>query len=255
MIFYENFQHYLQAQAEKLATFQQSNLPDSGVITHVYMSDQNAPDKNQTHNDQLDSDQLNGDQLSKESRFTYLITHPVSTLDIDTQGIIHDRHRGMVRLSSGREGNLYPKRTQIIQRRHLLVVSQADCNALSHQLGVTVTPQLLGANLVIAREDHQDFSMSLLPTNTYLLIARAHEKVPFYPPLATLVTYVQQQGCGTTGKAIADYYGDPSLVKRFRQIAQNHRGMICYVEYPVDHIASLHVGQKVCFKYASGVAP
>jgi hypothetical protein len=70
-----------------------------------------------------------------------------------------------------------------------------------------------------------------------------------------LIAYVQQRGCGQTGKAIADYYQNPQLVKRFRERAQENRGLIFCVEYPVIQPISLCVGQTVKFCYASGISP
>ena len=235
MLFYQNFQEYLQQETQRLERLKRNPLPNHGRVSQTLLSNKHP--------------------TASPSSFAYIITHPVDQIEIDGQGIIGDRHRSVSRPSGGREKQLYPRGTEIIQRRHLLVVSQADCHALSQRIGVEITPQLLGANVVIDDIDGQAFSMSTIPTGTHLVFSDPHQSFPSHPPLATLIAYVQQRGCGQTGKVIADHYQNPSLVKRFREESQENRGMIFCIEYPVKHPVSLCVGQTVHFYYASGISP
>jgi len=76
---------------------------------------------------------------------------------------------------------------------------------------------------------------------------------PMKPPLATIVHVVQQRGCGFTGRALAHHYGDPTLLKAFIAASVTHRGIICCVEYPVESEATLKAGQKVVFKFPTGM--
>ena len=237
MLFYQNFQEYLQQETQRLEILKRTPLPHQGIISQTLLSTESV------------------NSASSPSSFSYLITHPVNHLYLDGQGIIGDRHRCISRPSGGREKQLYPRGTEIIQRRHLLIVSQADCQALSDRIGVEITPQLLGANLVIDDVNGHAFSMSMIPTGTHLVFTDPNLGSSSRPPLATLIAYVQQRGCGQTGKVIADHYQDQSLVKRFRDESRENRGMIFCVEYPVKHSVPLSVGQTVEFYYASGISP
>jgi hypothetical protein len=123
---------------------------------------------------------------------------------------------------------------------------------LSQRLDVEVTPQLLGANLLIGREDGGDYCISNLPVNTYLAIAHANENEMPTPPVATLSHYVQQKGCSRTGKAVAREYDDAGLTSRFVDEAGFERGILCSVEYPVEKPAVLERGQRLFFKFPVG---
>lgn len=227
MLFYESLSEYQEQELARLQRLAASNLPERGVVAAVL-----APAGDAAH------PSVNTD---------------VEALAVDSQGIIGDRHRCQSRPSNGRESSLYPRGTLIRQHRHLCIVSRHDCQVLSQQLGVAITPGLLGANMVIDRLDGEAFSLSELPRGTHMLIVPARATTTPRPPLATLVHGVKQQGCGITGHAIAQRYGDRGLVSAFRDCATNNRGIICSVEYPVGSAAVLTAGQGVVFRYPSGV--
>jgi len=233
MLFYDDLAEFITEQSDKLRKLESANIPEVGVILEVF-----AP------NDDQDLDSNPGE---------HLVTQQVDRLAIDCHGVDGDRHRGLTRPSTGRESELY-KRTgvKITNRRQLFAVSPSDCDELSRRLDVKVTPQLLGANLVIGREDGASFSLSAVPLNTYLAIAPAEAVELPRPPIATLIPYVQQKGCTRTGRAIAKAYGDSSLTQRFVANAKDHRGILCSVEYPVDAPAFLERGQRIFFKFPVG---
>ena len=235
MLFYKDLKEYIAEQRTRLDALGSSKIPQLGVITEVL-----AP----------------GPQQDKQSDVTgYSVTRAVKVLEVDAQGVLGDRHRGLSRPSSGREGSLYPRSTIIRQHRHLCVVCSHDCRVLSEKLGVEVSPELLGANLVIDRADGQDFSLSELPLGTHLLVLSEHAEEAPKPPIATIVHLLKQQGCGITGSAIAQRHGDRNLVKAFREHATKNRGIICSVEFPVESTAKLRTGQQIAFKFPKGVAP
>ena len=108
-------------------------------------------------------------------------------LPIDYHGIAGDRHRGLARPSTGWEAPLYEQsQATIVNRRQLFAVSPYECELLSECLQVQVTPQLLGANLVIGREDGTNYSISEVPNNTDFAIAHEDAKESPQPPLAML---------------------------------------------------------------------
>ena len=235
MLFYDSLDEFRKEELSKLENLPQANLPEWGVIARVMLPDA---------------------QLARESdKQRYSITGEVQQLSIDFQGIVGERHRCLHRPSNGREKSLYPPGTEIRQSRHLFAVSSGDCKTLSNKLGVEITPELLGANLLVARDDGADFSLSQLPTGTHLVVAPEDaEKMP-QPPIATLIHYVKQQGCVLTGGAIASTYDRSELKKQFVLTSRDYRGILCSVEYPVTEVASLAAGQRIYFKYPKGIVP
>lgn len=236
MLFYENLIAYQRGEMERLRRLEAANIPERGIITKVLLPGEGAG--------------------QRQGSASYVVTHSVDEVQVDAQGLVGDRHRCRSRPSSGRESSLYPRGTIIRQHRHLCIVSMHDCRVLSEQLGVSVTPELLGANLVIGRCDGEGCSLSELPRGTHLLVVPAGgdgTTVP-KPPIATIVHGVKQEGCGITGRAIADRYGDPTLVRRFRQHATGHRGIICSVEFPVEDFAPLRPGLHVVFRFPTAVS-
>ena len=235
MLFYKSQAEYIAQEQARLEALHLANIPEVGIISGVF--DANP-------------------EIDKRSDVVgYSVTRPVDQLEVDGQGIRGGRHRCVTRPASGREKTLYPRTSIIRQHRHLFLVSRHDCQKLSDQLGVEVTPELLGANVVIDRADGEAFSLSELPAGTHLLVIPKDAKVAPKPPIATLVHYAKQQGCGITGNAIAHQYGDKSLTKAFKEASKNHRGIVCSVEYPTEDFASLAIGQKVVFKFSSATVP
>ncbi|MBS3093199.1 hypothetical protein J4456_01310 [Candidatus Pacearchaeota archaeon] len=235
MLFYDNLEKYVTGQREKLAELHKANIPERGIILRVLASEEN--------------------QTKSTNVANYSVTREVNQIQINHLGILGDRHHRAVRPSTGREKSLYPKGTFIREHRHVFVVSPYDCKILSDLLNFDVKPELLGANLVIGREDGQDYSISSLPQNTYLLIASNEAREFTKPPIATLKHYVLQQGCGITGNSIAERYGDKSLTQKFMASSKDNRGIVCSVEQPVDNPAIINSGQIIFFKFPMGIAP
>ncbi|MBM3233075.1 hypothetical protein FJZ18_02825 [Candidatus Pacearchaeota archaeon] len=234
MFFHNSRFEYLQAQRAKLDEILLANIPEVGIITKVLFT-------NEPRN------------IAKI--MSYSITREVDTLEVTIEGIKGDRHHGGVASSTGRERALYHKGTQILQQRQIFAVSPYDCQVLSEKMGVEITPELLGANLLIEHQDRKtNYSLSLLSRGTYLCISpEALVELP-RPPLATLIHHVEQQGCGVTGAAIAAHYNNPLLIAKFTEHSKSNRGIACRIEYPVQSPAFLRKGQKVFFKYPTGVS-
>ena len=235
MLFYDDLQSYVRGQRDKLSRLETSNIPERGVILKVLAADE-------------------GKSKSQDVA-SYSVTHEVDQILVNHLGIVGDRHYRSIRPSTGREKSLYPKGTMVREHRHVFAVSLYDCRVLSESLDVEVTPELLGANLVIGREDEQDYSLSLLPENTHLLIAQEDSRNTPRPPIATLRHYVLQQGCGITGNSIAKRYGDKTLTQRFIDSSKVNRGIVCSVEQSAEPFANIKSGQAVFFKFPMGVAP
>lgn len=232
MMFYGSLDEYLSGERDKLDRLSHANIPQYGVILQVL-----GPSDNQ-------------DKTS--NRDGYCINQQVERLQVDHLGVMGDRHRRAFFPSRGRDLETYPKGTVIRESRHVFAVSPSDCAALSAELGVDVTPELLGANLVIGHPEDQPFSLTELPLCTRLLIGPSDAIEPPKPPIATFIQYVKQHGCGLTGNAIAKHYGDATLTQRFMACSKNHRGIACNVEYPVEAPAWIEAGQKVFFRFPMG---
>lgn len=233
MLFYENQSEFIEKQSEKLQQLKLANIPEVGVVLDVL-----GPSDDQ-------------DRGANPGR--YSVTQPVDRLMVDCEGIQGDRHCGLTRPSTAREAPLYKNTgAVIVNRRQLFAVSPNECDLLSQRLDVKVTPELLGANLVIGREDGGRFNLSDVPLGTYLVIAPADAAEPSQPPIATLIHFIRQKGCARTGRAVATAHGDDALMKQFVAQAENQRGILCSVEYPVESPAALEPGQKVFFKFPMG---
>ena len=235
MLFYENAGEYFEEEQKRLIQRQSANLPDKGRITKLL---------------------LPSAELNENDHFPYYsLSHEVDSFEVDYRGIVGERHQAVTRASGGREVKVYPRGTMIRGHRHLFVSCSADIAELSHRMGIEITAEMLGLNLLIDREDGQDFSITELPIGTMMLLADEEDQKPAKPPLATFTCFVKQEGCGITGKLIADHYGDPSLTRKFREVAKNHRGILCSVEFPVKTTMLLKRGQRIFFRYSRGLAP
>ena len=235
MLFYQNAADYLEQEQKRLVERQGANLPDEGRITQLM---------------------LPSAELNEDDHFPYYsLTHEVNSLEVDYRGIVGERHQAVTRPSGGRELKVYPRGTQIRGHRHLFVSCSADVAEISRLMGLEVTPEMLGLNLLIDREDGEDFSLTELPVGTMMLLADEEATKPSKPPLATFTSFVKQEGCGITGKLIAEHYGDPTLTRKFREVAKDHRGILCSVEFPVEATVFLKKNQRIFFRYSQGLAP
>ncbi len=232
-MFYKNFSDYLAEERKKLDERERMDFPDSGIILKVL-----AHPRQQT---------------KRTHPKTYSVTQEVSQIDINTRGILGDRHFDSARDSTGRESE-YPRKTVIAGGRHIFAVSPYDCRILGEKMGVEITPELLGANIVIGREDGKDLPLSELPITTRLFIAKSDSLVLPKLPTATLINYVKQQGCVVTGNAIAEKYDRKELSAMFIANSKDNRGIVCNIEYPVEVKAALKAGQKVFFRFNQGVS-
>lgn len=235
MLFYQNAAEYFEEEKKRLIQRQSANLPDEGCITRLM---------------------LPSAKLNEDDHFPYYcLTHEVDTLEVDYRGIVGERHQAVTRASGGRELKVYPRGTQIRGHRHLFVSCSSDIAELSQRMGVEITAEMLGLNLLIDREDGEDFSLTELPAGTVMLLADEDATKPEKPPLATFTSFVKQEGCGITGKLIADHYGDPTLTRKFREVSKDHRGILCSVEFPVEAKVLLKRGQRIFFRYSKALAP
>lgn len=147
------------------------------------------------------------------------VTRRVDQVPLDLAGIPGDRHYGLTRKAGAREP-MYPRGTEIRNRRQLSVVSAEECDQIAQQLGLAVLlPEWLGANLLLRGLPN----LTQLPAGSRLLL----------PSGAGLVCEGENVPCRHPGEIIqALHPAQAGLLKRFVSIAQRRRGLVCSIERP-----------------------
>ncbi|MBW4691980.1 MAG: MOSC domain-containing protein [Lyngbya sp. HA4199-MV5] len=156
------------------------------------------------------------------------VTRRVDRVDLDMAGIPGDCHYGLTRRSGGREP-MYPRGTEIRNRRQISIVSVEECDQIAQQLGLDMLlPEWLGANLLISGLPH----LTQLPAGSRLLL----------PGGTGLVCEGENAPCRHPGEIIQALYPDhPQLSRRFVPIAKRQRGIVCTVERPGALVAGDHL--------------
>ncbi len=239
MRLHPNLEEYIRNQKEKLGEL--SGFPESGIIQGCYLS-------------------------SSIQSVEYCINSHVASFEVDSRGILMDRHRRVSRESTGRERPIYGKiggkKPIIKEKRHIFAISPEDLSLCSTIMGVPITAELIGANMLIEAIDKRSYSLSKLPRGTYIIIGDEGDLSCPSAPIAVFEVYGQQLPCAVTGAAIANYYHNQTLAKKFVEEAKNNRGVVLTVEYPVAQEdapegviispARIKQGQKVFFKFPTG---
>ncbi len=147
------------------------------------------------------------------------VTRALPQIDVTYGGIAGDRHFGLTKRAGVRE-SMYPRGTEIFNRRQITVVSDEECAAVAEALGVPeIRPEWLGANVVVRGFP----DLTRLPNGSRIL----------FPSGAGLLCEGENQPCRHPGDVIQSHYPDVSkLSARFVEHAQRRRGIICIVERP-----------------------
>jgi hypothetical protein len=144
-------------------------------------------------------------------------TAGVPALELDLGGIPGDRHYGMTARADSRYP-MYPRGTEIRNRRQLSAVSVEEMAVVAQALGVPeVKAEWLGANLLL--EGLPD--LTLLPAGARLL----------FPSGAGLICEGENEPCLGPGEKVQEQYPDvPRLAPAFVKAAVNRRGIVLSVE-------------------------
>jgi hypothetical protein len=145
------------------------------------------------------------------------ITSRVPKIELKYEGIPGDRHFGYTKLSNNRE-RMYPRGTEIRNRRQVSILSLEECDEMARRLGVeSIHPEWLGANIVVS--GFPNFSQ--LPSGSRLL----------FPSGASLYCEGENFPCIHPGQIIQSNYEEiPKLPQRFVKEAYWLRGIVCSVE-------------------------
>ncbi|WP_083521116.1 MOSC domain-containing protein [Alicyclobacillus kakegawensis] len=147
------------------------------------------------------------------------VTRPVDRIQLEYGGIPGDLHFGLTKRSGVRE-SMYPRGTEIFNRRQVTVVSVEECGRIAERLGVpSVRPEWLGANIALGGFPN----LTTLPVGSRIL----------FPGGAGLVCEGENLPCTQPGGVVQSQYPDePRLSSRFVRHALGLRGIICVVERP-----------------------
>ena len=153
------------------------------------------------------------------------VTHSVSSLDLNYEGIEDDIHAGLTRKSGAREP-WYERGTEMRNERQLSIVSVEELADISNDLNVgDVDPGWIGANLVFEGIPR----MSFLPPRTLILFDHG----------VTLRVDGYNAPCRLAGGSIAKHAGkvsdeeDPSRSQTaldFKEAGHMKRGLVAWVE-------------------------
>lgn len=148
------------------------------------------------------------------------VTRRVEAVEVDFGGIPGDRHYGLTRPAGSREP-MYPRGTEIRNRRQLSAVSAEECAEIADLLGLeAVLPEWLGANLLLSGLP----GLTRLPAGARLL----------FPSGAGLVCEGENIPCRHPGEVIAAQYPlHPErhrLPRAFVRAAMGRRGIVLSVE-------------------------
>ncbi|MFC7391481.1 MOSC domain-containing protein [Scopulibacillus cellulosilyticus] len=147
------------------------------------------------------------------------ITRRLEEVNLEFGGIPGDRHFGMIIASNSRQP-MYPKGTEILNRRQISILSVEECSQIAEKLGLEyVLPEWLGANLLLS--GYSDLTQ--LPMGSRIL----------FPNGTGLICMGENQPCVLPGEVIQILHGNqPKLAAQFVRAAYKRRGVVCAVERP-----------------------
>ncbi|MGJ7912973.1 MOSC domain-containing protein [Neobacillus sp. LXY-1] len=156
------------------------------------------------------------------------VTRRIPEVKLEFGGIIGDRHFGVTFPSDSRQP-MYPRGTEILNRRQITILSEEDLQEIADDLEIEeILPEWLGANLLI-----NDFpELTKLPIGSRIL----------FPGGAGLICMGENKPCVFPGEQIQMHYPEqPKLATRFVKAGYKRRGIVCAVECP----GKIKVGEEV----------
>lgn len=147
------------------------------------------------------------------------ITRRTSEVNLEFGGIRGDRHFGITSKADSRQP-MYPKGTEILNRRQITIVSGEELDRIAEELGVTsIRPEWLGANVLVKG----------FPELTKLTMGSRI----LFPSGAGLICMGENQPCTLPGDKIQKHYEEhEKLSLRFVRAGYKRRGIVCAVERP-----------------------
>ena len=147
------------------------------------------------------------------------VTRRIPEVNLEFGGIRGDRHFGVTSKADSRQP-MYPRGTEILNRRQITIVSVEELDRIAEELGVeSVLPEWLGANVLV-----KDFpELTKLTMGSRIL----------FPSGAGLICMGENQPCTLPGDEIQKQYEEhEKLSLRFVRAGYKRRGIVCAVERP-----------------------
>jgi hypothetical protein len=149
------------------------------------------------------------------------VTRRIPNTALEFGGIRGDRHFGMTSKADSRQP-MYPRGTEILNRRQITIVSEEELASIAEGLGVDyILPEWLGANLCLNGYPE----LTKLPIGSRIL----------FPNGAGLICMGENLPCTFPGEEIQKHYENhPKLAAKFVSKAFRKRGIVCAVERSGD---------------------
>lgn len=147
------------------------------------------------------------------------VTRRIKGADLEFGGIRGDRHFGVTSKADSRQP-MYPRGTEILNRRQITIVSVEELDRIAEELKVEkVLPEWLGANLLVTG----------FPELTKLTMGSRI----LFPSGAGLICMGENMPCTLPGDEIQKHYEDQEKLSfRFVRAGYKRRGIVCAVESP-----------------------
>lgn len=147
------------------------------------------------------------------------VTRRIPNVELEFGGMRGDRHFGVSARADARQP-MYPRGTEILNRRQITIVSEEECQKIADDLGIEyILPEWLGANLLVNGFPE----LSKLPMGSRIL----------FPNGTGLICMGENQPCIFPGQEIQKHYeGTPKLAANFVRAGHKRRGIVCAVECP-----------------------
>lgn len=160
------------------------------------------------------------------------ISRPIEGGIFTNEGLLGDRHFGVMMLSNSRTPE-FPPGTVIRNRRQISLVSQKDLDAIAQELEIEeIKAEWLAANLLISGIPH----FSQLPTGARL----------FFEGGLVLFNNGENHPCKIPAKIIQNQYAQTEgLQQKFIKAATSRRGLVAWVEHPSQLFAKSNCSVKL----------
>jgi hypothetical protein len=147
------------------------------------------------------------------------VTRRIPEAHLEFGGFPGDRHYGVTSKADSRQP-MYPRGTEILNRRQITIVSMEDLKKIAEELEVEeVLPEWLGANIFI--KGFPDFTKLTIGSRI------------LFPSGAGLICMGENLPCTFSGDEIQKNYRDhKKLSTRFVKAGYRRRGIVCAVERP-----------------------